>query len=124
MSDIEQSVHAFTEAMNAQDVDSMLSVFADDAVIRFPGAGTLDLAGFRGLLVQVGDQLASNLLEEKQLFINEYGAAVVFGYDVVTKSGRTAHVDGVDAWVFGADGRAVDFTVYGDVSPLMQAVLS
>ncbi len=122
MSDIEKSIHRFADALNALDIESTLSVFADEAVIRFPGAGTLDVEGFRRLLLQIAGGVASNHLQEKELFVNEYGAAVIYAYDATTKSGRTAHVEGVDAWVFGADGKATDLTVYGDVTPLLEAV--
>lgn len=39
MEAVEKAVHEFTTALNARDVDSMMAVFADDAVIQFPTLG-------------------------------------------------------------------------------------
>ncbi len=120
--DIEGSVRHFVDGLNAMDVDAMLSIFATDATVSYPGLGTTDVDTFGQFLRQAFSAAESNHLEEKEIFVTSYGAASRWSFDATAKNGRSAHVDGIDSWVFGADGKVDAFAVFGDVTPLMEAL--
>ena len=102
---VEDIVRQFIDALNKRDVDGMITTFAPDAEVRFPGLETTDLSGFRQFLDQAAAALSDNRLEEKEIFVTEYGAAVRWTYDATTNAGRTAHCEGVDCWLV-KDGKA------------------
>jgi ketosteroid isomerase-like protein len=118
---VEDVVRGFIDALNKRDIDAMMATFAPDAEVRFPGLETTDLVGFRQFLDQAAEALRDNRMEEKELFVTEYGAAVRWTYDATTKAGRTAHCEGVDSWLV-KDGKATSLAVYGDVTPLLAAL--
>jgi SnoaL-like domain len=119
---VERVVRRYMDSLNQLDVDGMMSTFASDAVVHFPGLDKTDVDSFRQLLNQLGDALSESHVEEKEIFLTEYGAAVRWGYDATTKAGRHAHGEGVNSWIVGSDGKATAFALYGDVTPLLAAL--
>jgi ketosteroid isomerase-like protein len=118
---VEDIVRQFIDGLNKRDVEGMIATFAPDAEVHFPGLETTDVAGFRQFLEQAAAAIRDHRLEEKEIFVTDYGAAVRWTYDATTIAGRTAHCEGVDSWVV-KDGKATWFGLYGDLSPLLAAL--
>ena len=120
--EVEKSVRQFVDGLNAMDVDAMLSIFAPDATVSYPGLGTSNVEAFRQFLGQAFEGASSSHLEQKEIFVTEYGAASRWSFDATAKTGRSAHVEGIDSWVFGDDGKVNAFAVFADVTPLVEAL--
>jgi ketosteroid isomerase-like protein len=122
--EVEKSVRQFVDGLNAMDVDAMLSIFAPDATVSYPGLGTSNVEAFRQFLGQAFEGVSSTHLEENEIFVTEFGAGSRWTFDATAKTGRSAHVEGIDSWVFGADGKVKAFAVFADVTPLVEALAS
>jgi hypothetical protein len=51
--EVQKAARQYLDGLNALDVDSVVAVFASNAVIRYPGMEPTDPEGFRRYLEQV-----------------------------------------------------------------------
>jgi len=120
--EITNGARQYLDGLNALDIDQVVSAFAPDAIIRYPGMGTTNPEGFRSYLEQVKSVLAAFHIDDREVFSTENGVAARWTFEATTNNGRTVSCDGIDSWVFDADGRIHCLDVYYDPSPLLEAL--
>jgi ketosteroid isomerase-like protein len=121
-SSTQAAVRRYVEGLNALDPDLAVSVYAPNAIIRYPGLPPMGVDGFRAHLEQVKAALAGLKFAPREVFETEHGVAARWTFTATTKTGRVVTCDGIDSWVIGTDGTIDSVDVYYDPSPLLRAL--
>ena len=117
-----EAVQHYIEGLNALDPQLATSMYAPDAVIRYPGRPPMGLDEFRTYLGQVRDALSNFDLTTREVFETDHGVAARWTFVATTKAGHDATCEGIDSWTVGADGLIRSADVVYDPSPLLEAL--
>lgn len=105
-------------AYTSKDLEGMLALVADDAVITFVGYGTFrGKAAARPFMTWAGTQLPILDFRVVSKIVDGERAAVVWDETGTTKQGQAWEARGVDIYRI-VDGRVVEMTVYSDTEKI------
>jgi uncharacterized protein (TIGR02246 family) len=113
-------VERFYAAYGVGDLEGMLALMADDAVVTFLGHGTFrGKTEIRPYMTWAGVQLPELDFRVRQKIVDGIHAAVVWDESGVTKRGELWESRGVDVYRV-ADGLVVELTVYSDTERMLR----
>ncbi|MEU5876775.1 nuclear transport factor 2 family protein [Spirillospora sp. NPDC047279] len=116
----ETSVAAYLERLAAGDLDGVLALFRDDAVVESPLYGQMSARAFYTGLFEDTERSEITPVETFLSTSDPRRVAVRFRYDWTLADGTPTTFDCVDVMEFGAgpDGRIARLTIIYDTHPL------
>lgn len=114
-------VKRYFELLTASDIDGILALFEDDAIVNSPFLGTMRASEFFRKLESAS---TANRLTVFDVLLGEGGnsAAAHFEYDWTLKSGDKIVFQGVDYFRFGPSGRFASMSIFYDTHPVREDV--
>jgi ketosteroid isomerase-like protein len=119
------------DSFKRREVDSIMAMFADNAVMHGPApSGVLPWGGTyngRSGVAQFFKTLGESL-EPQQFDLNDFIAqdnkVVVLGYQKgrAKPTGRPYEIEFVHVWTIRDDGKFIEFRVYNDTASLVEAL--
>ncbi|KAB2350698.1 nuclear transport factor 2 family protein [Actinomadura rudentiformis] len=114
----EDRVAAYLERLAAGDLDGVLSLFADDAVIESPLYGRMTAADFYTGLFEDTERSEITPVDTFTSNTDPRRVAVRFRYDWTLADGSPTTFDCVDVIDFGRDWQIERLTIVYDTHPL------
>ena len=113
-------IDRFYASYTGGDLEGMLAVMAEDAVVTFLGHGTFRGKGeIRPYMTWAGTQLPRLDFRVRTKIVDGRHAAVVWDESGVTKRGEPWESQGVDVYRV-EDGRIVELTVFSDTEKMLR----
>ena len=119
------------DSFKRRDVDSIMAMFADNAIMHGPApSGVVPWGGTyngRSGVAQFFKTLGESL-EPQQFDLNDFIAqdnkVVVLGYQKgrAKPTGRPYEIEFVHVWTIRDDGKFIEFRVYNDTASLVEAL--
>lgn len=123
-SSIESGVRAYYEAVSAGNIDSVLAMFAPDAVMRDPvGAPPArDNASRRQRYAAIKAMFDAFAITPDRVIVGGDEAAAAWTIRATAKSGRNVTFSGISTFAFDAGGRIVSMSAYFDTAQVVAAL--
>ena len=122
MSSFEQTLKRYFVALDAGDLEGVLTVFADDAVVHSPFLGRLSAREFFPKVFaasSASDITVFDILASTQ---GQARAVGYFRYDWTLKDGTKVYFDAADVFDFNAEDEIIRMTILYDTHPLRESV--
>ena len=117
MSSFEQTLKRYFVALDAGDLEGVLTVFADDAVVHSPFLGRLSAREFFPKVFaasSASDITVFDILASTQ---GQARAVGYFRYDWTLKDGTKVYFDAADVFDFNAEDEIIRMTILYDTHP-------
>ncbi|MEJ2171754.1 MAG: nuclear transport factor 2 family protein [Woeseiaceae bacterium] len=118
----EKTVSNYFEALDANDLDHMLRLFAADAVVHSPFLGELPASEF---FPKVFGSSSATRITVFDILVSAQGqprAVGYFNYDWTMTDGTAIQFDAADVFDFASDGRIAKMTILYDTYPVRGTV--
>ena len=109
---VQAAVEAYVRALNASDLDAIVALYADDAVVEDP-VGTAPKRGIADIRAFYAGSLKLKLRVELEGQIRAVASEAAFAFSVSFEvQGRGTTIRPIDTMRFDADGRIVQMRAF------------
>lgn len=109
---MQAAVEAYVRALNASDLDAIVALYADDAVVEDP-VGTAPKRGIADIRAFYAGSLTLKLRVELEGQIRAVASEAAFAFSVSFEvQGRRTTIRPIDTMRFDADGRIVQMRAF------------
>ena len=122
MSSFEQTLQRYFTALDAGDLEGILKIFANDAMVHSPFLGKLSAREF---FPKVFAASSASRITVFDVLVSAQGQARAIGYfryDWTLNDGTKVNFDAADVFDFDAAGDIVKMTILYDTHPLRASV--
>lgn len=119
---LKETVRAYFEALHSNNLDAMVSLFTDGAMVSSPFLGEISAAEFFPKVF--GASSATSItVYDVLVSAEEHPRAVgYFNYDWTLKDGNVIQFDAADVFDFSSDGKIKRLTILYDTHPIRETV--
>jgi ketosteroid isomerase-like protein len=121
---IEKTVAQYFDRIRALDAEGWVALFAEDAVTHDPVGGPpcRGRDDLRKFFNGISGLFESCDMRAEHTFISGNGAGVKWSARGVGKNGKTVTFEGIDAFVFNADGKIKEIWAYWNPGAMIKAL--
>jgi len=118
----EETVRAYFAALDSNDLDAMLQLFAAEAIVHSPMLGEVRAAEFFPKVFGASSATSITVFDVLVSAQGQPRAVGYFNYDWTLKDGTVIQFDAADVFDFDADGRIAKMTILYDTYPIRDTV--
>jgi len=122
MSAHNETVQAYFAALDSNDLDAMLKLFAADASVLSPMLGEVRAADFFPKVFGASSATSITVFDILVSADGQPRAVGYFNYDWTLKDGSVILFDAADVFDFDSDGRITKLTILYDTHPIRDEV--
>jgi SnoaL-like domain len=121
VNNIREAIYNYFKGLETGNVNMIMDVFSDNAMVHSPLYGDQPAALFYTKLFADTRQSDITLLNIFESVENNYTAAVHFKYHWILADGTPTHFECVDIFKFDENGKVADMTITYDTAKLRPA---